>query len=174
MRRANLCASDRSAAAAVTTISFSLSAAKRFRPPASPSASRASIRPCSSLASLQRAAHHGPVVVLVLDRARIPAYQSMVTELRNAGIPAELYLGTSGLKAQMKYADKRGASLAVIEGDEERARGEVQIKDLAAGALAAEAIASREAWRQARPAQFSVPRTDLVKAVKRWREQNRA
>jgi len=62
----------------------------------------------------------------------------------------------------------------VIEGDDERARGEVQIKDLAAGALAAEAIASREAWRQERPAQFSVPRSDLVNAVKRWREQNRA
>jgi histidyl-tRNA synthetase len=116
----------------------------------------------------------GPVVVLVLDRARLPGYQSMVSDLRNARIPAELYLGTSGLKAQMKYADKRAASLAVIEGDDERARGEVQIKDLAAGALAAEAIASREAWRQERPAQFSVPRSDLVNAVKRWREQNRA
>jgi histidyl-tRNA synthetase len=115
----------------------------------------------------------GPVVVLVLDRARLPEYQAMVSDLRNAGIPAELYLGTSGLKAQMKYADKRSASLAVIEGDDERARGEVQIKDLALGALAAEAIDSREAWRQERPAQFSVPRPDLVKAVKRWREQNR-
>jgi histidyl-tRNA synthetase len=125
------------------------------------------------LAPLKETRVRGPIIVLVLDRARLPEYQAMVSDLRNASIPAELYLGTSGLKAQMKYADKRGASLAVIEGDEERARGEVQIKDLAAGALAAETIGSREAWRQERPAQFSVPRPDLVKAVKRWREQNR-
>jgi histidyl-tRNA synthetase len=126
------------------------------------------------LGKLAADAAQGPVVVLVLDRARLAAYQAMVSELRNAKIPAELYLGTSGLKAQMKYADKRGASLAVIEGEDERARGEVQIKDLAAGTEAAETIASREAWRGARPAQFSVPRTGLVQAVKRWREQNRA
>jgi histidyl-tRNA synthetase len=98
----------------------------------------------------------------------------MVAELRNAEIPAELYLGTSGLKAQMKYADRRGASLAVIEGEEERGRSEVQIKDLAAGSRAAEAIATRDAWREERPAQFTVPRKDLVEAVKRWREHNRA
>jgi histidyl-tRNA synthetase len=126
------------------------------------------------LAPLKEARVMGPIVVLVLDRARLPEYQAMVSELRNAKIPAELYLGTSGLKAQMKYADKRSASLAVIEGDDERVRGEVQIKDLAAGALAAEAIESREAWRQERPAQFSVSRPDLVKAVKRWRDQNQA
>jgi histidyl-tRNA synthetase len=116
----------------------------------------------------------GPVVVLVLDRAKLTDYQAMVAELRNAEIPAELYLGTSGLKAQMKYADRRGASLAVIEGEEERSRSEVQIKDLAAGSRAAQAIASRDAWREERPAQFTVPRKDLVEAVKRWREHNRA
>jgi histidyl-tRNA synthetase len=126
------------------------------------------------LGKLAADAAQGPVVVLVLDRARLAAYQAMVSELRNAKIAAELYLGTSGLKAQMKYADRRGASLAVIEGEEERSRGEVQIKDLAAGAEAAETIASREAWRGARPAQFSVARSGLVQAVKRWREQNRA
>jgi histidyl-tRNA synthetase len=126
------------------------------------------------LGKLASSAAQGPVVVLVLDRARSAGYQAMVSELRNARIPAELYLGTSGLKAQMKYADKRGASLVIIEGEEERLRGEVQIKDLAAGAEAAETIASREAWRGARPAQFSVARTGLVEAVTRWREQNRA
>jgi histidyl-tRNA synthetase len=97
----------------------------------------------------------------------------MVSELRRAGVRAELYLGSAGLKAQMKYADKRGASLAVIEGDDERARGEVQIKDLAAGARAAETISTREAWRDVRPAQFSVPRSKLVEEVERWRKERR-
>jgi histidyl-tRNA synthetase len=115
----------------------------------------------------------GPVVVLVLDRARLAAYQTIVAELRSAGVPAELYLGASGLKAQMKYADRRGASLAVIEGEEELRSGLVQIKDLAAGARAAETIASREAWREERAAQFSVPRTELVEAVRSWRAGRR-
>ena len=110
----------------------------------------------------------GPVVVLVMDRSRLPEYQRMVVELRNAGIRAELYLGLSGLKAQMKYADRRGASLAVIQGDDERARGEVQIKDLAAGARAAEIIGSRDAWREQRPAQISVPQTKLVETIRGW------
>jgi histidyl-tRNA synthetase len=126
------------------------------------------------LGKLSSDARAGPVVVLVMDRARLADHNSMVAELRRAGVPAELYLGSSGLKAQMKYADRRGASLAVIEGDEERARGEVQIKDLAAGARAAETITSREAWREERPAQFSVPRSELVAAIKRWRQERRS
>jgi histidyl-tRNA synthetase len=128
----------------------------------------------NQLGKLAAARADGPVVVLVMDRARIADHQRMVTQLRNAGIRAELYLGTSGMKAQMKYADKRQASLAIIEGDEERARGEVQIKDLAAGARAAEAIESRQAWREERPAQFSVPRSELIEAVQRWREERQA
>ena len=49
----------------------------------------------------------GPVVVLVLDKDNVADYQRMTQTLRNAGIRAEMYLGSSGMKAQMKYADKR-------------------------------------------------------------------
>ena len=72
----------------------------------------------------------GPVVVLVLDRDRIADYQKMAQRLREANIRAELYLGESGMKAQMKYADKRGSPCVVIQGGDEKAKGEVQIKDL--------------------------------------------
>lgn len=106
-----------------------------------------------------------PVVVLVMDREHTGEYQKLVRELRNAGVRAELYLGTSGMKAQMKYADKRGAPCVVIQGEEERLRGEVQIKDLVEGARMAEAISSRDEWREARPAQVSVPAADMVGAV---------
>ena len=101
-----------------------------------------------------------PIVVLVMDRAEIAHYQGLVTKLRQAGIRAELYLGTSGMKAQMKYADRRGAPLAIIQGSDERERQEVQIKDLALGAQMAGNIDSREEWQKARPAQFSVPEKD--------------
>jgi histidyl-tRNA synthetase len=109
--------------------------------------------------------HVGPVVVLVLDRERLADYQRMVAELRNAGIAAELYLGAAGMKAQMKYADRRNSPLVVIQGSDEKAKGEVQIKDLVAGAKAAAAIVTNEEWKAARPAQFSVPEAELAARV---------
>jgi len=108
----------------------------------------------------------GPVLVLVMDKAEIAGYQAIAQELRSAGIRAEMYLGTSGMKAQMKYADRRNAPCVVIEGSEERAKGEVQIKDLIEGAKAAQAIKDNAAWKAARPAQVSAPRDRLVETVR--------
>ena len=108
-----------------------------------------------------------PVVVLVMDKdtESLGRYQQMVSTLRKAGIRAEMYLGGSGMKAQMKYADRRGAPCVVIQGGDERANGEVQIKDLVAGAKAAEEITDNTQWRESRPAQFSVKEAELVSAV---------
>ena len=108
----------------------------------------------------------GPVVVLVLDRERLADYQRMAMRLREAGVAAELYLGASGMKAQMKYADKRKSPLVVIQGSDEKARGEVQIKDLVLGAQAAAAIATNEEWKAARPAQVAVAEGELVERIK--------
>ncbi len=107
-----------------------------------------------------------PVVVLVMDRERLGDYQRMVSDLRAGGIRAEMYVGTSGMKAQMKYADKRASPLVVIQGGDEKARGEVQIKDLALGAKLAGGVESRADYKDARLAQFSVAEADLVKAVR--------
>jgi histidyl-tRNA synthetase len=107
----------------------------------------------------------GPVVVLVMDKAELPRYQAMAATLRKAGIRSEMYLGTSGMKAQMKYADKRSAPCVVIQGSDERARGEVQIKDLIEGAKAAMAIKDNKEWKESRPAQISVTEDRLVPAV---------
>ena len=108
-----------------------------------------------------------PVVVLVMDKdtESLGRYQQMVSSLRQAGIRAEMYLGGSGMKAQMKYADRRGAPCVVIQGGDERANGEVQIKDLIAGAKAAAAITDNTEWRESRPAQVSVKEADLVATV---------
>ncbi|WP_334174688.1 histidine--tRNA ligase [Pseudoxanthobacter sp.] len=109
----------------------------------------------------------GPVVVLVLDRdaEAFAGYQRMVQGLRAAGIRAELYLGSAGLKAQMKYADRRDAPCVIIQGSDERAAGTVEIKDLVEGARMADAIADHAEWREARPAQFTVATGDVVQAV---------
>ena len=108
----------------------------------------------------------GPVVVLVMDRKELPRYQRFAQALRQAGVSAEMYLGTSGMKAQMKYADRRGAPCVVIQGGDEIAKGEVQIKDLIEGTKASATIKDAKEWREGRPAQFSVPEADLVEAVK--------
>ncbi len=91
-----------------------------------------------------------------MDKAEVATYQKMTQALRNAGIRAEMYLGSSGMKAQMKYADKRNAPCVIIQGSDERAKGEVTIKDLIEGAKAAAAIKDNKEWKEARPAQFSV------------------
>jgi len=115
---------------------------------------------------LTRSATLGPVVVLVMDKAEIASHQKMTQTLRAAGIRAEMYLGSAGMKAQMKYADKRGSPLVVIQGSDERAKGEVTLKDLIEGAKAAAAFKDNKDWKDARPAQTTVPEAEFVEAVR--------
>ncbi len=108
-----------------------------------------------------------PVVVLVMDKDRQGEYYGMVQQLRDAGIRAEMYMGTAGMKAQMKYADKRGAPLVVIQGGDEKAKGEVQVKDLRLGSQLAAGIETREEYASQRLAQETVAESELVPTVKK-------
>jgi histidyl-tRNA synthetase len=110
-----------------------------------------------------------PVVVLVMDKdtESLGRYQKMVGELRAAGIRSEMYLGGAGMKAQLKYADRRGSPVAIIQGGDERAKGEVQIKDLIEGARMSAEIADNAEWRAARPAQVTVAESELVAEVRK-------
>lgn len=107
----------------------------------------------------------GPVVVCVMDRERMGSAQTICAELRRAGVRAEAFLGGGAMGKQLKYADKRGAPVAVIEGSDEAARGVVTLKDLALGARLAAEIETNEDWK-AQPAQIEVPRGEVVAAVK--------
>jgi histidyl-tRNA synthetase len=109
----------------------------------------------------------GPVVVLVMDQARAPDSLAMAVELRSAGIRAEAYLGAAGMKAQLKYADKRNAPVAVIQGGDELAKGAVTLKDLKLGAKIAAGLGEdREAYAAMRAqVQQEAPRAGLVAAV---------
>lgn len=110
----------------------------------------------------------GPVVVLVMDQARAAESLAMASELRAAGVRAEAYLGAAGMKAQLKYADKRNAPIAVIQGGDELAKGVVTLKDLKLGAAIAATLGEdREAYAKARErVQQETPRDQLVTAVK--------
>lgn len=107
---------------------------------------------------------HGPVVVTVMDRDRMHDYMAMADQLRQAGIRAEVYLGNpKNFGNQLKYADKRESPVAIIQGQDEAARGVVQVKDLVLGAAMA-SEASLEEWK-AQPAQTEVPLSEMVAAV---------
>jgi histidyl-tRNA synthetase len=115
-------------------------------------------------------AEPGPVVVTTLDQepSRIADYQRMVAMLRAAGIRAELYLGKGKFGPQMKYADKRNAPCVVIQGSDEKQKGEVQIKDLVLGAEIAGLSKDRDDYLQKQAeAQFAVPEAQLVEAVRK-------
>ena len=107
----------------------------------------------------------GPVVVTVMDRARMSDYQTMVAELRKAGVRAEVYLGNpKNFGNQLKYADKRASPVAIIAGSDEFDKDIVQIKDLILGAEIAK-NATLEEW-QDRPSQYEVPRDQMVARVR--------
>ena len=110
----------------------------------------------------------GPVVVTVFDRDRVADYQRMVSALRAANIRAELYLGNpkNNIGAQLKYADKRGSPCAIIQGGDEKARGEIQIKDLILGAALAATKDRDEYLKKQAEAQFAVKEDAMVEAVR--------
>ncbi len=101
------------------------------------------------------------VVVLVMDKENISDYAAMAQELRKAGIRAEVYMGDSGMKAQLRYADNRDARLVIIEGEDERAKGVVTVKDLALGKAKAAEISDNTEWRASAHAQQEVKKNEL-------------
>ncbi|HQR89090.1 MAG TPA: His/Gly/Thr/Pro-type tRNA ligase C-terminal domain-containing protein, partial [Caulobacter sp.] len=127
----------------------------------------------SRLASALRAAGREPggtargPVVINFDQAHMGEYFSVAADLRNAGIPAEVYLGTSGMRPQMKYADRRMAPAAIMLGGDEIAAGTVTIKDLDLGRELASGVADNAAWKAERPGQQTIPRGELVSAVRK-------
>jgi histidyl-tRNA synthetase len=115
------------------------------------------------------------VVVTVMDKARIADYHKMVSELRDMRGPAdtplvraEMYLGDGRFGAQMKYADRRGAVAAIIQGSDEKAKNQVTVKDLILGAELAALGKDREDYRAKQAeAQFSVGEEHLLDAVRK-------
>lgn len=109
----------------------------------------------------------GPVVVTVFG-GEIAEYQKMVATLRSAGIRAELYLGNPrhSIGQQMKYADRRNAPCAIVQGSDEKASGKVQIKDLILGAGLTEIKDREEYLKKQSEAQYEVEESRLVDAVR--------
>ncbi|HEX3675277.1 MAG TPA: histidine--tRNA ligase [Rhizomicrobium sp.] len=125
----------------------------------------------SALKGRSEAALSPLVVVLALDDPQ--ASFKMASELRAAGIRAETYVGNKKFGDQLKYADKRGAAVAIIEGGDERANKKVTLKDLALGAELSKSVESRAEWVLNRSAQITVDRDHLVAEVREMLERGK-
>jgi histidyl-tRNA synthetase len=107
------------------------------------------------------------VLVAVLDEAMIDDYLAMTFELRRAGIPTEMYLGSKkGLGKQFKYADQIEIPVVVVCGGDEKARGTVTLKNMGKGKESAANISDRAQWVSERPGQIEAPRGDLIEAAR--------
>jgi len=131
----------------------------------------------AALVKLQRVDTRGAtakVLVTSIDDQLKDDYLQITFELRRAGIPTELYLGTEkGITKQIKHADRSGIPFVLLYGGDEKARGVVTLKDMEAGRAKATVLKSREEWRQERPGQFEIPRERLIAAVKDLTSQPR-
>ena len=109
------------------------------------------------------------MLVTVFGADSVPACQKLAARLRNAGIRAELYLGNPkhGIGQQLKYADRRGSPCAVIQGPDEKAKGEVQLRDLIAGSAPSDIKDRDEYLKKQAEAQFAVKEAELVEEVRK-------
>jgi len=73
------------------------------------------------------------VMVAVWSEESVGDSLKLAQELRVAGLRVDLYPEADKLGKQFKYASSRAVSFVAVVGDEERARGEVAIKDLRSG-----------------------------------------
>ena len=103
---------------------------------------------------------------------RVQACQSGDAEVHDAVLGSERGIEHWNVYSAPKGScttgvDATGAPLVVIQGGDEKAKGEVQIKDLRLGAELAAGIESREEYASQRLAQFSVPEIEMVAAVRK-------
>ncbi|MEM5495054.1 histidine--tRNA ligase [Hoeflea sp. AS16] len=134
-----------------------------------------------NLGKLSGEAANGPVLVTIMDRDRIGDYAKMAQELRTAlnpvdennqplgpTIPVELFQGNpKDFPKQLRYADRRGSPIAIIQGGNEKEAGHVIVKDLIEGKRIAETITDNAEWREAKAGEHLVDEADLVITVKR-------
>jgi histidyl-tRNA synthetase len=95
------------------------------------------------------------VMVTLWNADRIADALGLAGELRAATLRVDVYPEADKLGKQMKYASTRGARFVTIEGDDERARGEVTVKDLTTGEQLSVPRADVAAWIGARVARRS-------------------
>jgi len=75
-------------------------------------------------------------------------------------------MGDSNMKAQLKYADKKRARVAIIVGEDEKANNSVTTKDLFKGKEVSSDISENEEWRSGKGSQITVLLDKMVESTK--------
>jgi len=86
------------------------------------------------------------VLVTQFDPSLLTDYLSIGAALRAGGVNTEIYLSPDKPAKQFKYADKAGIRYAVIMGSDEKAKGEVLVKDMVSGTQAAVKVEELVGW----------------------------
>jgi histidyl-tRNA synthetase len=107
-----------------------------------------------------------PVLICVFDEKYMDFYIKILNMLRSENIIAEIYSGSSNIKSQFKYADKRGCNYVILCGDDEVSKNVVTIKNLNIGKQMSENIKDRSEWKQSSDAQKTVAFDQLLNEIK--------
>ena len=94
-------------------------------------------------------------------------YYAMVNILRKENINSEVYIGDSGLKSQLKYADKRNAPAVILCGENEFKENTITIKNLSKGKEQALKTETREEWKKSENIQITTSKENLVNEIKK-------
>jgi histidyl-tRNA synthetase len=73
------------------------------------------------------------VLVTIWDEDSTADALALARELRAAGVRVDVYPGAEKIGKQLKYASSIGVPFVVVAGADERARGEVALKDMKSG-----------------------------------------
>lgn len=88
----------------------------------------------SELGLTERVSTPADVFIPYFVENKLHDYLRLAATLRRAGVSVELYPEPKRLGQQLKYADRRGARIALILGEDELAAGQCQVKNLVLGA----------------------------------------
>ena len=102
------------------------------------------------------------IVILAMEQDQMPRYQQLAAKLRQQSLRAEVYVGNGNMRKQLKYADKRNARIALIQGEDERKQNRITIKDLQQGKQLAQDLQQRDTWREGSHAQQTIAEADII------------
>ncbi len=107
------------------------------------------------------------IIIANLIPEQISNYLTIAEVVRDEGYACEIFYGSNNLSKQLKYSDKRKASLVIIIGEDEIKNKTISIKNLTVGKELSKNIDSREEWKELKAGQFIINKDDLITELKK-------
>ena len=107
------------------------------------------------------------IIIANLLPDQISTYLTIADQLRTEGYACEIFYGSNNLSKQLKYCDKRKASVVVIMGEDELKNNTISIKNLTIGKELSKNIDSREEWKELKAGQFTINKDELLTEIKK-------